>query len=184
VIFRERWFDVLLNAQGWFVGRDRVQRIWRREGLKLPKKQKPRGRLWLNDGSCVRLRPEQPNHVWSHDFASARTHDGGGVRMLTLIDEFTREALAIRVARRLNRINVIETLADAMLIKGVPEYIRSDNGPEITAKIVRNRPSSRAGALRFRSQHDGCSRGAHASDLALRTPDFRLCSHGIIDEHP
>jgi transposase InsO family protein len=132
-----RRITVLLNEQGWPVGRDRVQRIWRREGLKVPKRQKPRGRLWLNDGSCVRLRPERPNHVWSYDFVSTRTHDGRGVRLLTLIDEYTREALAIRVARRLNSLNVIETLADAMLLRGVPEHIRSDNGPEMTSKLIR-----------------------------------------------
>ena len=76
---------------GWEVGKDRVQRIWRREGLKVPQKQKPRGRLWLNDGSCVRLRPEQANHVWSYDFVSACTHDGRTLRLLTLIDEYTQE---------------------------------------------------------------------------------------------
>lgn len=133
-----RRITVLLNDKGWFVGKDRVQRIWRREGLKVPKKQKPRGRLWLNDGSCVRLRAERPNHVWSYDFVATRTHDGRAVRLLTLVDEFTREALAIRVARRLNSLDVIQALADVMLIKGVPEHIRSDNGPEMTAKIVRD----------------------------------------------
>ena len=89
-----------------------MQRIWRREGLKVPQKQRPRGRLWLNDGSCVRLRPERANHVWSYDFVSAMTHDGRTLRMLTLIDEYTRECLAIRVARRLGRYEVIEALAD------------------------------------------------------------------------
>lgn len=133
-----RRVTTLLQDDGWFVGKDRVQRIWRREGLKVPKKQKPRGRLWLNDGSCVRLRAERPNHVWSYDFVATRTHDGRSIRMLTLIDEFTREALAIKVARRLNSLDVIQTLADVMLIKGVPEHIRSDNGPEMTAKIVRD----------------------------------------------
>jgi transposase InsO family protein len=127
----------LLKEAGWCVGTDRVQRIWRREGLKVPKKQRPRGRLWLNDGSCVRLRPERRNHVWSYDFVEAQTHDGRKLRLLTLIDEFTRECLAIRVARRINSFGVIETLADVMLIRGVPEHIRSDNGPEMTAKIVR-----------------------------------------------
>jgi len=77
-----------LQEAGWQVGKDRVQRIWRREGLKVPQKQRPRGRLCFNDGSCVRLRPERPNHVWSYDFVSARTHDGRTIRMLTLIDEF------------------------------------------------------------------------------------------------
>ena len=133
-----RRITALLTEQGWFVGKDRVQRIWRREGLKVPKKQKPRGRLWLNDGSCVRLRAERPNHVWSYDFVSTKTHDGRSVRLLTLVDEYTREALAIKVARRLNSVNVIEAMADVMLVKGVPEHIRSDNGPEMTAKIIRD----------------------------------------------
>jgi transposase InsO family protein len=115
-----------------------VQRIWRREGLKVPKKQKPRSRLWLNDGSCIRLRPERRNHVWSYDFVEAQTHDGRRVRLMTLIDEFTRECLAIRVARRINSFGVLETMADVMLVRGVPEHIRSDNGSEMTAKIVRS----------------------------------------------
>ena len=127
----------LLEEAGWDVGVDRVQRIWRREGLKVPQKQKPRGRLWLNDGSCIRLRPDHRNHVWSYDFVEAQTHDGRKVRLMTLIDEFTRQCLAIRVARRINSIGVIETMADAMIVHGVPEHIRSDNGPEMTAKIVR-----------------------------------------------
>lgn len=133
-----RRIAILLTEAGWDVGVDRVQRIWRREGLKVPKKQKPRGRLWLNDGSCVRLRPERRNHVWSYDFVEAQTHDGRKVRLLTLIDEFTRQCLAIRVARRINGIGVIETIANAMIVHGVPEHIRSDNGPEMTAKIVRS----------------------------------------------
>src|SRR5471032_2521188 len=118
----------MVRAAGWNAGTDRVQRIWRREGLKVPKKHKPRGRLWLNDGSCIRLRPERRNHVWSYDFVEAQTHDGRKLRLLTLIDEFTRECLAIRVARRINSFGVIETLADVMLVRGVPEHLRSDNG--------------------------------------------------------
>jgi transposase InsO family protein len=132
-----RRITALLREAGWSVGVDRVQRIWRREGLKVPKKQKPRGRLWLNDGSCIRLRPERRNHVWSYDFVEAQTHDGRNVRLMTLIDEFTRECLAIRVARRINGMGVIEAMADAMIVHGVPEHIRSDNGPEMTARIVR-----------------------------------------------
>ena len=128
----------MLNRVGWDVGNDRVQRIWRREGLKVPRKQKPRGRLWLNDGSCIRLRPERRNHVWSYDFVEAQTHDGRKVRLMTLIDEFTRECLAIRVARRINSLGVLESMADVMLVRGIPEHIRSDNGPEMTAKIVRS----------------------------------------------
>jgi putative transposase len=126
-----------LLTPGWQVGCDRVQRIWRREGLKVPKKHKPRSRLWLNDGSCIRLRPTHRNHVWSYDFVEAQTNDGRRTRLLTLIDEFTRECLAIRVARRINSLGVIETLADVMLTKGIPEHIRSDNGAEMTSRIVR-----------------------------------------------
>ena len=140
-----RRITALLNDGGIEVGKDRVQlptklrfaAIWRREGLKVPKKQPKRGRLWLNDGSCIRLRPEYPNHVWSFDFVETQTHDGRRIRLMTLIDEFTRKCLAIKVARRINAIGVIETLADAMLFYGLPTYIRSDNGPEMVAKILR-----------------------------------------------
>ena len=132
-----RRITALLRRAGWHVGKDRVQRIWRREGLKVPQKQRPRRRLWLNDGSCVRLRPERANHVWSYDFVSGRTHDGRTIRMLTLIDEYTRECLAIRVARRFGRYEVIQALADVMLFRGTPEHIRSDNGPEFVAEELR-----------------------------------------------
>ena len=132
-----RRITALLRAAGWQVSKDRVERIWRREGLKVPQKQKPRGRLWLNDGSCVRLRPERPNHVWSYDFVSTYTHDGRTVRMLNVIDEYSRKCLAIRPRRRLNSRHVIEVVADAMLEHGIPEHIRSDNGPEFVAKQLR-----------------------------------------------
>jgi len=132
-----RRITALLQAAGWEIGTDRVQRIWRREGLKVPQKQKPRRRLWLNDGSCIRLRPERRNHVWSYDFVEAQTHDGRKLRLMTLIDEFTRECLAVRVARRINSLGVLETMAKVMMARGVPENIRSDNGPEMTSKIVR-----------------------------------------------
>ena len=132
-----RRITALLQRAGWQVGRDRVQRIWRREGLKVPQKQRPRGRLWLNDGSCVRLRPERANHVWSYDFVGGVTHDDRTLRLLTLIDEYTRECLAIRVARRLGSQEVIDTLAEVMLVRGIPEYLRSDNGPEFVARELR-----------------------------------------------
>ena len=132
-----RRVTALLNDWGIEVGKDRVQRIWRREGLKVPKKQPKRARLWVNDGYCIRLRPEYPNHVWSFDFVETQTHDGRRIRLMTLIDEFTRKCLAIRVARRINAIGVIEALADAMLFEGTPTYIRSDNGPEMVAKVLR-----------------------------------------------
>jgi transposase InsO family protein len=102
-----RRVTALLNEGGIEVGKDRVQRIWRREGLKVPKKQPKRSRLWLNDGSCIRLRPEYRNHVWSFDFVEARTNDGRRLRLMTLIDEFSRRCLAIRVARRINAVSVI-----------------------------------------------------------------------------
>jgi putative transposase len=127
----------LLQMAGWSVGRDRVERIWRREGLKVPKKPRPRRRLWLNDGSCIRLRPERANQVWSYDFVSARTHNGRLLKILTLIDEYTRECLALRVAWRLNHRDVIETLSEVMLWRGIPEHIRSDNGPEFVAQQLR-----------------------------------------------
>ena len=133
-----RRITALLRTAGWQVGKDRVQRIWRREELKVPQKQRPRGRLWLNDGSCVRLRPERSNQVWSYDFVKAMTHDGRTLRLLVLIDEYTRECLAIRVARRLGSCEVIEVLAEVMLWRGIPENIRSDNGPEFIAKELRN----------------------------------------------
>ena len=115
----------------------RVERIWRREGLKVPGKQPKRGRLWLNDGSCIRLRAEWPNHVWAYDFVLMRTHDGRAVRLLAVIDEHTREWLAIRADRHIKSCDVIETLAGLMARRGVPAHIRSDNGPEFTAKAIR-----------------------------------------------
>ncbi len=103
----------------------------------MPKKQPKRGRLWLNDGSCVRKRAEHANHVWSYDFVMDRTRDGRAIRMLTIVDEYTRECLAIDVGRRLNSENVLARLADLFVHRGTPRYIRSDNGPEFTAKRVR-----------------------------------------------
>ncbi len=132
-----RRITALLRHDGWTVNHKRVERIWRREGLKVPQKQPKRGRLWLNDGSCIRKRPEYRNHVWAYDFVQDRTHDGKVFRMLTVIDEYTRECLAIRVDRRLNSNDVVETLADLFLLQGTPDYIRSDNGAEFTAKLVR-----------------------------------------------
>ena len=123
--------------EGWHVNAKRVQRIWRREGLKVPQKQPKRGRLWLNDGSCIRLRPARPNHVWSYDFVMDRTHDGRAFRMLTVIDEFTRRSLAIVVARKLNSEDVLACLADLFVAHGPPDHLRSDNGAEFTAQAVR-----------------------------------------------
>jgi transposase InsO family protein len=128
----------MLRQEGWHVNHKRVERIWKEEGLKVPSKQPKRGRLWLNDGSCVRLRPERKDHVWAYDFVSCRTHDGVPFKLLTIVDEFTRECLAIDVARKLTSDDVLERLAWLMATRGVPEHIRSDNGPEFTATVVRD----------------------------------------------
>lgn len=133
-----RRITALLWQEGWQVNHKRVERIWRREGLKVPQKQPKRKRLWLDESSCVRLRPEYRNHVWSYDFVMTRTPDGRKVKMLTLIDEFTRECLAIKVGRKLTSHDVIEQLSDLFITRGVPEHIRSDNGPEFAAKAVRD----------------------------------------------
>jgi transposase InsO family protein len=90
----------MLRIEGWRVNPKRVERIWRQEGLKVPRRQRKRGRLWLNDGSCIRLRPLHRNHVWSYDFVSTRTHDGRALKLLTVLDEHTRQCLAIKVARK------------------------------------------------------------------------------------
>jgi len=133
-----RRITALLKQEGWKLNHKRVERIWRREGLKVPQKQPKRKRLWFNDGSCVRLRPEHPNHVWSYDFVADRTHDGRSIRMLTLIDEYTRECLTIDVDRKIKAMDVVERLADLFVSHGVPEYIRSDNGPEFVSKQIRH----------------------------------------------
>ena len=128
----------LLRLEGWRrVNHKRVERLWRREGLKVPKRQPKRRRLWDNDGSCVRLRPKHKNHVWSYDFVMDRTSNGRAVRMLNVIDEFTRECLAIEVDRRLNSTNVLDVLSKLFVKNGAPEHIRSDNGSEFIAKRVR-----------------------------------------------
>jgi transposase InsO family protein len=130
--------SAMLRRDGWRVNHKRVERIWRREGLRVPRRQPKRGRLWLNEGSCVRLRPERKDHVWAYDFVSARTHDGLPLRMLVIVDEFTRECLSIDVARSLTSDDVLERLAWLMATRGVPQHLRSDNGPEMTAKVVRD----------------------------------------------
>jgi len=133
-----RRIAALLREAGWQINDKRVERLWRREGLKVPQKQPKKGRLWLNDGSCMRLRAEYPNHVWSYDFVQHRTDNGRAFRTLNLLDEHSRECLAIRVERKLNSIDVIDVLTDQFILRGVPAYIRSDNGPEFIAQAVRD----------------------------------------------
>lgn len=133
-----RRIAVLLRNEGWRVNHKRVERIWRQEGLKVPKKQPRKGRLWLTDGSCIRLRPEKKNHVWSYDLAMIRTTDGRPIRILAIIDEYTRECLSLLAKRRIRSQDVLDQLYEFFLKRGIPEYIRSDNGPEFTAKAVRD----------------------------------------------
>ena len=128
----------LLRIEGWRVNHKRVERIWRAEGLKVPKRQPKRGRLWLNAGSCIRLRPLYAGHVWSYDFVSTRTHDGRPLKLLTVLDEYTRECMAIEVRRSMKAHHVLEALADLFTRHGAPKHLRSDNGPEFTAKLVRH----------------------------------------------
>ncbi len=132
-----RRITALLRQEGWQVNHKKIERIWRQEGLKVPQKQPKRRRLWLNDGSCIRLRPQFKGHVWSYDFVTARTSDGKAFRMLNIIDEYTRECLGILVKRRITSQDVIDRLFELFIFKGIPEHIRSDNGPEFTAKAIR-----------------------------------------------
>jgi putative transposase len=132
-----RRITVMLRREGWHVNHKRVERLWRQESLKVPQKQPKRRRLWFNDGSCIRLRPEHRNHVWSYDFVSERTSDGRPLRVLNIIDEYTKESLAGRVERAIKANDVIDTLADLFITHGTPQFIRSDNGPEFVAEILR-----------------------------------------------
>ena len=133
-----RRITALLHSEGWHVNHKRVERIWRREGLKVPMKQPKKGRLWLNDGSCVRLRPSWKNHVWAYDFVHDRTKDGRAFRMLTVIDEYSKECLAIITKRKLKSGDVLATLENLFIDHGMPDHIRSDNGAEFTVIAVRD----------------------------------------------
>ncbi len=128
----------MLKNMGWQINHKRVERIWRKEGLKVPKKQPKRGRLWLNDGSCIRLRPEYKDHVWSYDFMIDRTANGRAFKILNVIDEYTQECLAILIARKIKNQDVINLLFHLFIFRGILEHIRSDNGPEFTAKAIRS----------------------------------------------
>ena len=132
-----RRVTALLRVAGWCVNHKRVERVWRQEGLKAPPRQPKRGRLWLDDGSCVRPGPERPDHVWAYDFVEDRTRDGRGFRMLNVVDESAREALCIRAARKLGAADVVDVLADLFIARGVPARARSDNGPGLVAEAVR-----------------------------------------------
>jgi putative transposase len=132
-----RRITAMLREEAWRVNHKRVERLWRLERLKVPARQPRRKRLWLTEGSCIRLRPAHQNHVWSYDFMLARTSDGRPPRLLTVIDELTRECLAIEVGRRITNDDVLGRLTQLFVLRGAPAYLRSDNGPEFTAKVVR-----------------------------------------------
>jgi transposase InsO family protein len=118
-----RRISALLHNSGWMVNHKRVERIWRQEGLKVPKKQPKRGRLWLNDGSCVRLRPTHRNHVWSYDFVMDRTQDGKPIKILTLIDEYSRHCLALEVDRSIKSDDVLHSLSNQFLFLGYQKIL-------------------------------------------------------------
>ena len=165
-----RRVTALLRQAGWRVNAKRVERIWRREGLKVPRKQPKRGRLWLADGSCIRLRPERPNHVWAYDFVQDRTRDGKVLRMLVVVDEFTRECLAIRVGRRLGSEEVLEVLAGLFVARGTPEHVRSDNGPEFAAT------AGSPGSASARCSSSPAARGRTATSRASTASSATSCS--------
>jgi len=132
-----RRVTALLRAEGWRVNHKRVERIWRAEGLRVPRRQPKRKRLWLNDGSCIRLRPEHRDHVWTYDFVFDRTVDGRPLKLLTLLDEYTRECLALEVSRHFTNEELQRVLGRPFVHRGIPRYVRSDNGPEFMAIAVR-----------------------------------------------
>lgn len=128
----------MIELEGFHVNHKRVERIWREQGLRVPKKQPKKKRLFLNDGSVVRLRAEHPNHVWSYDFVEDQLTNGKRLRWLNIIDEYTRECLVSIPASSWRGSAVIEVLSSIMAFRSAPEYIRSDNGPEFVAKKLRN----------------------------------------------
>jgi transposase InsO family protein len=127
----------LLRDEGWRVNKKRILRLWRQEGLKVIKKRRKKRRLWLSDGTCIRIRPNHANHIWAYDFVEDRTSDGRKLRFLTVVDEYTRVCLALKVGRSLKAEDVQICLKDLFIKYGVPEFIRSDNGSEFTADMVR-----------------------------------------------
>ena len=143
----------LLRIEGWEVNHKRVERIWRQEGLKVPRRQPKRGRLWLNDGSCIRLRPLHKNHVWSYDFVSTRTHDGRALKLLTVLDEYTRQCLAIKVGRKTRAHDVLEVLTDLFARHGPPRAsalgqrarVHGETGAEMAGQAAGPDPLHRAG---------------------------------------
>ena len=151
-----------LSQQGWYVSLTRVKQIWRREGLTVPQMQPKRGRLWLKDGSCIRLRPMSRNDVWSNDFVTDGTHDGGAFRMLTIVDEYTLVSLAVHVKRKLNSQDVLHVLGKLFVHYGPPQYIPSDNG-----RSSRLRPCV-TGSAESARRRSSLSRGSPGKTVSVR----------------
>ena len=126
----------LLQIEGWNINHKRVERLWREEGLQLPQRHKKRKRLYHKDSSVIRLRPNHRNHIWSIDFVHDKLTNGRSYKILTVLDEYTREALCVAVRPKMNAHDVLDVLCDLILKRGKPQYIRSDNGPEFIAEAV------------------------------------------------
>ena len=124
----------LLRAEGWRVNHKKVERLWREEGLQIPQRHKKRKRLYHHDASVIRLRPKYPNHIWAIDFVHDRLSNGQPYKMLTVLDEYTREALCVTAAPKMGSAEVLEALYPLFLKRGKPDYLRSDNGPEFLAE--------------------------------------------------
>ena len=124
----------LLRIEGWKVNHKKVERLWREEGLQLPQRHKKKKRLYHKDSSIIRLRPKYPNHIWSIDFVHDKLSNGRPYKMLTVLDEYTREALTVTVKPKMNNADVLEALYPLLLKHGKPAFIRSDNGPEFVAE--------------------------------------------------
>jgi len=139
----------LLRRDGWRVGHDRIERLWRLHQLRVSRRTIRRRRLGGPEGGVTRLRAERMNQVWSYDFVKDQTTDGRPLKILTVVDEFTRECLAIVVARSIRSGRVIETLDELVSIRGAPEHMRSDNGPEFIAHRVRSWLESRGTRTAF-----------------------------------
>jgi putative transposase len=132
-----RFITAKLRQEGWRVNAKRVYRLWRQEGLKVPKKQRKRRRLGSSENACHRHRAEHKDHVWCWDFIFDRTESGSPLKWLSIVDEYTRECLCLKVDRGITGEDVIDALAELFAMRGVPDHIRSDNGPEFIAHAVR-----------------------------------------------
>jgi putative transposase len=144
-----RRITALLRREGWVVNRKRVHRLWRQEGLKVPVRQRKKRRVGSSDNSCVRRRAERPNQVWSYDFVMDQTEDGRRLKWLPIVDEYTRECLRLEVERSIEAVDVVEVLEQLIAERGAPEFIRSDNGPEFVAEVVRKHLVQRGGETAF-----------------------------------